>query len=137
MVRHVFYNKWWFMNNAEKKYVDRLMSLATSILLLLYSLRYLANLFDFNDMPLLIIWISFSGVLYFIASILLIFDFLSINILWVKKKVWLPLYLIGFAPKIIMFIFLCSERWSFFKYNLIRQTTLYANRIYTTAATYG
>ena len=98
------------MNNAEKKYVDRLMSLATSILLLLYSLRYLANLFDFNDMPLLIIWISFSGVLYFIASILLIFDFLSINILWVKKKVWLPLYLIGFAPKIIMFIFLCSER---------------------------
>ena len=98
------------MNNAEKKYVDRLMSLATSLLLLLYSLRYLANLFDFNDMPLLIIWISFSGVLYFIASILLIFDFLSINILWVKKKVWLPLYLSGFAPKIIMFIFLCSER---------------------------
>lgn len=97
------------MSNTDK-ILNRLLSLVASVLLFLFALRYLAPLFDDRNITLITFLYSFSSMLYFGAAILLMLDFMNIQILWVKKKVWLPLYLIGLSPKVIVFVLLCVLR---------------------------
>ena len=97
------------MSDTDKK-LNRFLSLVASVLLFLYALRYLAPLFDDRNISLVAFLYSFSSILYFGAAILLMLDFLNIQILWVKKKVWLPLYLIGLSPKVLVFVLLCIQR---------------------------
>ena len=93
-----------------KKYMrkiiwGRLLSLAASILLFLISLPLVVVFVDFRIISFKDILIGFSGFLYFGASILLMLDFLNVKIFWVKKGIWLPLYMLGFAPKVILIFF--------------------------------
>lgn len=93
-----------------KKYMrkiiwGRLLSLAASILLFLISLPLVVVFVDFRIISFKDILIGFSVFLYFGASILLMLDFLNVKIFWVKKGIWLPLYMLGFAPKVILIFF--------------------------------
>ena len=89
---------------------NRLLSLGVSLPLLLFSLRYITGFYYLEQISIDAVFISFSGVLYFVASIFLMLEFLDKKVTCVKKHIWLLLYLIGFVPKFIVFLFQMNQR---------------------------
>ncbi len=77
------------------RFVDRLFSLTTSIVFLLLSLKFFYmpksptcfSLLDMNSM--------FVAILFLISSILLFLDFLNVNFILTRKKIWLPIFLVN------------------------------------------
>ncbi len=89
----------------EKSLIDRLLSLSTSVMLFLFSLRYIVCFFYFEENTFWFAILCFSGFLYLLSSILLMLDFFNVNLKCVKGKFWLPLFLAGFIPKcLILFL---------------------------------
>ena len=88
-----------FMNN-KNGLGNRLLSLVVSLLLLLFSLRYMVEFYYSEKITFRSFFFEFSGILYFFASF-----FLDKKITCVKKHIWLFFYLLGFIPKVVMIIF--------------------------------
>lgn len=77
------------------RFVDRLFSLTTSIVFLLWSLKFFYmpknlicfSLFEMNSM--------FIAFLFLLSSILLFLDFLNVKFILIRKKIWLPMFLMN------------------------------------------
>ena len=85
--------------------INRFLSLTSSLLLLLFSLSGIMD-FIHGEVYFLSVLSGFASVLYFVAAVLLIFDFLNLEIAIVKKRAWIPFFFIGFAIKISPFVFI-------------------------------
>ena len=85
--------------------INRFLSLTSSLLLLLFSLSGIMD-FIHGRIDFLSVLSGFASVLYFVAAILLILDFLNLEMAIVKKRVWIPFFFIGFAIKISPFVFI-------------------------------
>lgn len=96
--------------NYKKGLGNRLLSLLVSLLLLLFSLRYITGFYYLEQISVEAVFFFISGVLYFIASIFLMLEFLNKKVTCVKKHIWLLLYLTGFIPKFIAFLFQMNQR---------------------------
>ena len=93
-----------FMNN-KNSLGNRLLSLVVSLLLLLFSLRYMVEFYYSEKITFRSFFFEFSGILYFFASFFLFLEFLDKKITCVKEHIWLFFYLLGFIPKVVMIIF--------------------------------
>ena len=87
--------------------INHFLSLTSSLLLLLFSLSGIMD-FIHDKIHFLSILSGFATVLYFVAAILLIFDFLNLEMAIVKKRVWILFFFIGFAIKIAPFVFIMA-----------------------------
>ena len=85
------------MNN-KNSLGNRLLSLVVSLLLLLFSLRYMVEFYYSEKITFLSFFFEFSGILYFFASFFLFLEFLDKKITCVKEHIWLFFYLLGFIP---------------------------------------
>lgn len=85
--------------------INRFLSLTSSLLLLLFSLSGIMD-FVHSEVHFLSVLSGFASCLYFVAAVLLIFDFLNLEMAIVKKRVWIPFFFIGFAIKISPFVFI-------------------------------
>jgi len=85
--------------------INRFLSLTSSLLLLLFSLSGIMD-FIHGKVHFLSVLSSFASVLYFVATILLILDFLNLEMAIVKKRVWIPFFFIGFAIKIFPYVYI-------------------------------
>lgn len=85
--------------------INRFLSLTSSLLLLLFSLSGIMD-FIHGKVHFLSVLSGFASCLYFVAAILLILDFLNLEMAIVKKRVWIPFFFIGFAIKISPFVFI-------------------------------
>lgn len=83
--------------------INRFLSLTSSLLLLLFSL---SGIMDFIHGKVHFVLSGFASVLYFVAAILLILDFLNLEMAIVKKRVWIPFFFIGFAIKISPYVYI-------------------------------
>jgi hypothetical protein len=84
--------------------INHFITLMTSALLFLFSLSYIVPFFYSKNTEFSGIVIFISGVLYMAASILLLLEFFNVRITIIRNKIWIPIFLVGFLPKIIYFI---------------------------------
>lgn len=90
----------------NQRCVDRFFSLTTSVVFLLWSLKVLylpiipatLSLYDFITI--------FVGFLFLLSSILLFLDFLNLNFFLVRKKIWLPMFLMNC---VIAFVYIAAK----------------------------
>lgn len=86
------------MNTSQ---INRFLSLPASVLLFLFSMKaiifftYLQKI-DFHDVVKVV-----ASFFFLLTSVLLLLDFFCINIFFVKKKIWLFFFLIGFSINIM------------------------------------
>lgn len=85
--------------------INRFLSLTSSLLLLLFALSGIMD-FIHGRIDFLSVLSGFASVLYFVAAILLIFDFLNLEMAIVKKRVWIPFFFIAFAIKIFPYVYI-------------------------------
>lgn len=82
---------------------NRFLSLLTSCCLFIWFLHGLMFISELENHFVFYIVELIAVVLYLTASFLLLLDFLNVKQLLVKKRIWLPIFLLGFLLNNISF----------------------------------
>lgn len=86
------------MNTSQ---INRYLSLPASILLFLFSVQAIISFFDVQEIEIHDVVAVVKSFFFLLTSVLLLLDFCRVKIFLVEKKIWLLLFSIGFAIKII------------------------------------
>jgi len=80
---------------------NKLLSLVAFVFLTMMAVKEMSVFFDPDYIKAICILSLFSGTLYFIASFLLLFDFLNLKKEFIKNKIWVMVFLLGFLIDVI------------------------------------
>ena len=80
---------------------NKLLSLMAFIFLTITAIKEMSVFLNPDYIKAVCILSFFSGSLYFIASFLLFFDFLNLRKEFVKNKIWVLVFLLGFLFDVI------------------------------------
>jgi len=92
----------WKQIKIEETFLfNRLLSLIAFVFLTVIAIKEMSVFLNPDYIKAVCVLSIFSGILYFIASFLLFFDFLNLKKKLVKNKIWVMVFLFGFLLDVI------------------------------------